>query len=208
MPATMKPPTSQAIAAELERTEQRRSELAEQLAEQRREVERLRGEIGRAVAKGASSDALRRQVRDREDEADGIARALPVLDEEIEGLRQALARAEEREAAEGYRAAEAEAVAAIDAVDAALRAFEREALEPLLVRLRAATERGYQAEKEDRHRNPPAVPSGQSRLYAATWGRHRGLLGILQALKGHADGTLGHVEARESDARNRILDTY
>lgn len=197
MTAATEDRTAAAIEQEIEDRRKRRQALASQLEGLGREVEASRNDLGRAVASGSSTKKLRENVRELEDEADGIERALPILDGEIESLEKELERVSGEEAAQAYNTAKAALVDALEAVESELRKFETETLDPLLRHLKKRYDAARQAEKLAARspRSGITLNPGVSQIHRAAWGDRPGLEGLLKALRAHTDNDLTAVEA-------------
>lgn len=107
------------VAAERRAKAARREELEGLIPDREAQAERLRENIGRAVAEGRAPADLRAELRALEDELDGLRRGVRVLAGEVEELKS-----EERRAqgAEADRVAEEAAGAAEKATAKAERA--------------------------------------------------------------------------------------
>lgn len=161
----------------------RRDRLEERKSTLIGSTERLRDEIGQAVAHDRGDDDLRElrtELRDREDELDAVERGLEVLATDLDTLEEELATAEAREARLDAEQATAEAVREIGARAEELEDF----LEEFVPRVETTFHRAEIAAEEEAD---AAQLAGERRPGSATvreegWQAHPGLAHVLQEL--------------------------
>lgn len=136
------------LTAERERLKERRAAVARAHADRDRDLHDAREVLARAVAHGAAEPELttaRDRARELSEEVEGLSRAIPLLEAEIEALAVELGKAESTEAAAVAAELVATGKAAVNALVGALDVFLEEWL-PLANRTEAATAAAWRAE--------------------------------------------------------------
>jgi chromosome segregation ATPase len=153
------------VAGERAEKHARRDELAARIPELEEDTERIRDQVGRAVAQGEEPRQLRAHLRDIVDELDGLRRAVGVLDSDMAELAREEA---DRAAAEADQRAEelaGEAEAALAAAAEEALAFLRR-FEGLEAAANAAFAAAVGAEREADRANGRRPPHGHPRVAA------------------------------------------
>jgi hypothetical protein len=125
---------------ELAALETRRGELASQLQGLDQQIEQERTAMGRAVAKGKDGSAHRAKTRDLGEEAEGLRRALPIVEGEMQALQTRIKEARLEAAKERYEESADRRTDAVAQVDKALRTFIAEDLAKLRTEMDASVE--------------------------------------------------------------------
>ena len=141
------PNGSEAIAREVAELRDRRELKAASVADRTREIESFRERIGETVAEDGDARPLRQELRDAEDDRDGLERAVAKLNRDIAAAETRLAEAKRREADHAAAVAREAYRDAIREAHDVLRSFLADVFVPLDARLTAlgsaANKAGY-----------------------------------------------------------------
>ena len=173
--------TTHAPEQELHALHRRHAELSAQLVSLDQQREREREALGRAIAAGKDGAAHQNKARDLSEEAEGLRRALPILEGDMDALRTRIAQERLSTAEAASRETTEQARASIAQVDEALRVFVAGDLAKLRTRMVAALEADRKAVDEYEkvademgHAVAPHRPN--------VWGQHQALPLLLAVL--------------------------
>jgi hypothetical protein len=170
---------------ELAALESRQAELSRTLEALDRDIEHERTAMGQAVAEGRDGSEHRARAREFGEEAEGIRRALPIVEEQIEAARKRR-RAKEIAAARSVEDRQvAAAVEALAKADKALRSWITAELIPLMDKVEAASDAASSAEKTHRRLTGAPTPP-QFRVYNEGSRHYGALYRLAELLKGYA----------------------
>lgn len=191
------PRASAVVAAALNATRARQSDIRRRLTALEADVERTRTAIGRAVARGDETASQYAALQPLENEADGLRRALPVLSEDAEALMAELAAARAADVEERCADAEEAARAAFTEADAAFRLWLAGPMAALASRMQVTITALDAAERalQDATRPAGSTPLGRPRTAAATWHAHPGLREALLVSRAYAADDVIRVDA-------------
>lgn len=179
----------------------------EQLIVAENRVEELRDAIGRAIAEDEDAGALRKQLRDAEDEAEGLERACEVIGQQIADGERSQAAAVKDETIAHAETMNAEA----EAERENLEAKARKTLGDLLSTFERVQERDRAARQASHAAARASLAPGEqyhalSETPPAEWWRKRGLLSAVLAQAMAYMGTDDSEGARHRAAQSTSLD--
>lgn len=166
-----------AIQADLEARTTRRAAVLERARVVAADREQLRQQIGRAVADGSDPATLRRELRDVEDEADGLERARAVLEDDLAALK-----------AEHTAASGVEAQATADRL-VAEHEFVHGSLAPLAEEATAGDNAAWRAETHVWSATKRAGTPRSRVDERGGWGAHPGLKELVQQLQRYVNAS-------------------
>ena len=173
--------------------QERRDALAANLDAVEAKLEAERDALGNTVAQGGKTGKHRERLRELEEEAEGLRRALPILDREREALTQRLHDLRITSARDAYEQRASRARSAVMQVDVQLRSFLSGELAKLRQEMLAALEAEQTAASKYQ---AIAARSGQPATTGpehSAWEAHRALPTLLKLLDQYASTGELHV---------------
>ena len=185
--------TPETLEQQAAAVQERRDALAVNLDAVEAKLEAERDALGNTVAQGGKTGKHRDRLRELEEEAEGLRRALPILDREREVLTQRLYDLRLTGARDAYEQSAGRARNAVTHVDMELRSFLSGELATLRQEMLAALEAEQTAANEYQ---AIAARSGQPAPIHpdhSAWEGHRGLPMLLKLLDQYANTGELHV---------------